>query len=38
MRRSEWVIGLKSGAGFDYFENYRSHPQPITRPCRQTSS
>jgi beta-lactamase regulating signal transducer with metallopeptidase domain len=22
----EWVIGLKSGAGFDYFENYRTRP------------
>ena len=21
-----WVIGLKAGAGFDYFENYRSRP------------
>lgn len=21
-----WLIGLKAGAGFDYFENYRSHP------------
>ena len=22
----EWVIGLKAGAGFDYFENYRTWP------------
>ena len=21
-----WVIGLKAGAGFDYFENYRTKP------------
>ena len=31
-----WVIGLKAGAGFDYFENYRTTPQPITRRCRRT--
>jgi beta-lactamase regulating signal transducer with metallopeptidase domain len=22
----EWIVGLKPGAGFDYFENYRSWP------------
>jgi len=22
----QWVIGLKAGAGFDYFENYRTEP------------
>jgi hypothetical protein len=26
-----WVFGLKSGAGFDYFENYRSTP-PVDYP------
>ena len=24
--RVQWVIGLKSGVGFDYFENYQSKP------------
>src|SRR5262249_8437858 len=28
----EWVIGLKSGAGFDYFENYDNQSQSVFNP------
>ncbi len=28
----EWVIGLKAGSGFDYFENYHTWPAPDFPP------
>ena len=37
-RQDPWVIGLKAGAGFDYFENYRTTPAIARftfRPCRR---
>ncbi len=28
----EWIVALKSGVGFDYFENYKSWLQPLPLP------
>lgn len=30
--RVQWVIGLKAGVGFDYFENYRTRPATEFQP------